>query len=71
MRPVAEKLSEELDAKVKCAEDVTGPSAKDMANELKEGEAGLLENVRFDPREEKNEESLAIELADLIGNEGI
>ena len=26
---------------------------------------------RFDPREEKNEESLAIELADLIGNEGI
>ena len=56
MRPVAEKLSEELDAKVKCAEDVTGPSAKDMANELKEGEAGLLENVRFDPREEKNEE---------------
>lgn len=71
MKPVAERLSEELDAKVKCAEDVTGPSAKDMANELKEGEAGLLENVRFDPREEKNEESLAIELADLIGNEGI
>lgn len=53
MKPVAERLSEELDAKVKCAEDVTGPSAKDMANELKEGEAGLLENVRFDPREEK------------------
>ena len=38
MKPVAERLSEELDAKVKCAEDVTGPSAKDMANELKEGE---------------------------------
>ena len=71
MKPVAEKLSEELDAKVKCAEDVTGPSAKDMANGLQEGEAGLLENVRFDAREEKNEESLAVELADLIGNDGI
>ena len=71
MRPVAEKLSEELDAKVKCAEDVTGPSAKDMANGLQEGEAGLLENVRFDAREEKNEDSLALELADLIGNDGI
>ncbi len=71
MKPVAKKLSEELNANVKCAEDVTGPSAKDMANGLQEGEAGLLENVRFDAREEKNEDSLAIELADLIGNEGI
>ena len=71
MKPVAEKLSEELNLNIKFAEDVTGPSAKNMAEKLQEGEAGLLENVRFDPREEKNEDSLSLELSDLIGNDGI
>ena len=71
MKPVAEKLSEELNLNIKFAEDVTGPSAKDMAEKLQEGEAGLLENVRFDSREEKNEDSLSLELSDLIGNDGI
>lgn len=71
LTPVAKKLSQELGKEVKCAEDVTGPSAKDMANRLQEGEAGLLENVRFDPREEQNDGSLAIELSELIGNDGV
>ena len=71
LTPVAKKLSQELGKEVKCAEDVTGPSAKDMANRLQEGEAGLLENVRFDPREEQNDDSLAIELSELIGNDGV
>lgn len=71
LSPVAARLSEKLGQDVKLAQDVTGQSAHDMANSLKDGEAGLLENVRFDPREEKNEDSLAVELADLIGTEGI
>ena len=71
LTPVAKKLSQELGKEVKCAEDVTGLSAKDMANRLQEGEAGLLENVRFDPREEQNDGSLAIELSELIGNDGV
>ncbi len=71
LAPVAQRLSEELGAQIKCAKDVTGQSAKDMANSLQEGEAGLLENVRFDPREEQNDDSLAVELSELIGNDGI
>ncbi len=71
LKPVATKLSEELGLNVKLAEDVTGNSAHEMADSLKEGEAGLLENVRFDPREEKNDDTLSLELSELIGEDGI
>ena len=72
LTPVAKKLSQELGKEVKCAEDVTGPSAKDMANRLQEGEAGLLENVRFEPGETKNDPELSkafASLADLYVND--
>ena len=65
LNPVAQRLSEELGKEVKFADDLTGNSAKSMISELKEGEAGLLENTRFDPRETKNEDTLSAELADL------
>lgn len=65
LSPVAERLSEELGKDVKFADDLTGDSARGMISELKEGEAGLLENTRFDPRETKNEDTLSVELADL------
>lgn len=71
MQPVAKRLSELLSTQVKCAQDVTGTSAKTMVENMKNGEVILLENVRFDSREEKNEESLAIEFAQLIGNNAI
>jgi len=71
LKPVANQLSEELGIEVKMANDVTGESAQKMASELEEGEVGLLENVRFDPREEKNDDTLAMELAALIGEDGI
>ena len=59
LNPVAERLSEELGKEVKFAGDTTGDSAKGMISELKEGEAGLVENTRFDPRETKNDETLS------------
>ena len=65
LSPVAQKLSEELGQEVKFADDLTGGSAKQMISELKAGEAGLLENTRFDPREEKNDDTLSAELSDL------
>ena len=65
LSPVAQRLSEELGTDVKFADDLTGVSAKQMINELKNGETGLLENTRFDPREEKNDDTLSLELADL------
>ncbi len=63
--PVAKELSKELGVEVKLADDVIGESAKSLAASLKEGEVMLLENVRFDAREEKNDESMAKELASL------
>lgn len=65
LKPVADELTEILDTDVKFASDVTGDSAKSATESLRDGEVALLENVRFDAREEKNDDSLAMELADL------
>lgn len=71
LQPVANELSQELNTQVKFANDVVGDSAKNMADSLKEGEVGLLENVRFEPGEEKNDDTLAIELSELVGENGV
>ena len=65
LAPVAKELSKELGKEVKLAEDVTGNSAKELTNNMKEGDIVLLENVRFDPREEKNDDTLSQEFASL------
>ncbi len=65
LAPIAKELSKELGIEVKLADDVIGESAKRLASNLKSGEVMLLENVRFDAREEKNDESMAKELASL------
>jgi phosphoglycerate kinase len=72
LAPVAKRLGELLEPesiKVHFASDVTGDSAQEAVQELDEGEVLLLENVRFDPREESKDdaerESLAEELAGL------
>ena len=65
LAPVAKELSNQLGKEVKLAEDVTGPSAKELTSNMKEGDVVLLENVRFDPREEKNDDEFSKELAAL------
>ncbi len=65
LKPVAEELQRLLKKEVKLAEDVTGPSARALTENMQSGDIVLLENVRFDPREEKNEESLSKEFASL------
>ena len=65
LRPVAEELTDLLNTDVKFATDTTGDSAKAVTAGLNDGDVALLENVRFDPREEKNDDTLAMELADL------
>lgn len=65
LAPVAEKLSELLGAKVEIASDVIGDDAKAKAAALKEGQAMLLENVRFHAEEEKNDPAFAKELASM------
>ena len=65
LAPVAERLAELLGQKVLFAADVVGEDAKAKAAALKPGEILLLENLRFDPREEKNDPAFARELADM------
>lgn len=72
MKPVAARLSELLGREVKMAQDVVGESAQTLAASLKEGEVLLLENVRFEPGETKNDPELAKKfaaLADLYVND--
>ena len=65
LAPVAKRLSEYLGFEVKLAKDIVGEDAKKLASEVKEGEAILLENVRFDAREEANDAVFSKELASL------
>ncbi len=65
LKPVCDRLNEDLDGKVTFAEDIIGPDAKAKVAALKPGEAVLLENVRFDAREEKNDPEFAKELASM------
>ena len=65
LAPVAKELSRLLGKEVKLANDIIGESAKGLVSNLKEGEAILLENVRFDKREEANDPEFAKELASL------
>ncbi len=62
---VAEELSRLLGKEVKLAKDVVGEDAKALAANLQEGEVMLLENVRFEPGEEKNDEELSKAFASL------
>ena len=65
LMPVAKRVSVLLGKKVKMAADIVGPSAQKLASELQPGEIMMLENVRFDKREEKNDPEFAKEMADL------
>jgi 3-phosphoglycerate kinase len=63
LKPVADRLNELLDGKVTLAADVVGPDAAAKVAALKDGEIVLLENVRFEPGEEKNDSGLSKKLA--------
>ena len=63
LKPVADRLNEYLNGKVTFAEDIVGEDAKAKVAALEGGCAVLLENVRFDARETKNNAEFAKELA--------
>lgn len=67
LAPVAKRLSELLGKDVIFTDDetVTGEKAKKIINNMKNGEMVLLENTRFRPEEEKNDETFSKELASL------
>ena len=63
LKPVAERLNQLLAGKVTMANDVIGEDAQKKVAALKNGEAVLLENVRFHKEEEKNDPEFAKKLA--------
>ena len=65
LTPAAKRLGELLGQDVKMAPDCIGPEVEAMANELKDGEVMVLENVRFHKGETKNDPEFAKQLAGL------
>jgi phosphoglycerate kinase len=65
LAPVADRLSELLHAPVRFVEETVGPRAEEAVAALKGGEVLLLENLRFDPGEEANDDAFARKLATL------
>ncbi|MDO4811053.1 MAG: phosphoglycerate kinase [Eubacteriales bacterium] len=63
--PVAKRLGELLGQDVIFASDIVGDDAKAKAASLQGGQIMLLENLRFDIREEKNDPSFAKELSSM------
>ena len=71
LKPVADRLNQELDGKVAFAADIIGDDAKAKIAAMKDGTCVLIENVRFDARETKNDPAFAKALADLAGEGGL
>jgi len=65
VRPAAKKLEELLGSPVAFALDCVGPGAEGQSKALRDGEVLVLENVRFHPEEEKNDEAFSKQLAAL------
>jgi phosphoglycerate kinase len=65
LQPAAKKLQELLGQPVAFALDCIGPGATGQSKALRDGEVLLLENVRFHPEEEKNDEAFSKQLASL------
>lgn len=65
LAPVAKRLRRLLGKDVIFAPDCVGPKVKNLVSQLKPGDVLLLENLRFHPEEEQNDESFAAELASL------
>jgi phosphoglycerate kinase len=65
LKPVADRLRELTGANVTLAPAVVGEEVSALADALREGDILVLENVRFEPGETKNDPALAQALADL------
>jgi phosphoglycerate kinase len=65
LRPVAKKLGDLLGAPVEFAADCVGAESEAKSRALAEGSVLLLENVRYHPEEEANDEAFSRQLAAL------
>jgi phosphoglycerate kinase len=65
LEPAAARLSELLGQDVMLPDDCIGDAPKKVVGDLRPGQVCLLENLRFHPEEEKNDEAFSRELASL------
>ncbi len=65
LSPVVMRLGRFLGKQVKAAKDCIGDEVKKLVSEMQPGDVLLLENLRFHPQEEKNDDAFAKELASL------
>ncbi|HPA15180.1 MAG TPA: phosphoglycerate kinase [Desulfobacterales bacterium] len=63
LSPVAKRLGRLLEKEVKMAPGCIGPDIKALVSGMVEGDVLLLENLRFHPEEEKNDDGFAKDLA--------
>jgi phosphoglycerate kinase len=63
LEPVAARLAELLDADVTLTDEPVGDGARKVVNDLRAGAVALLENLRFSPAEEANDEAFSRALA--------
>jgi phosphoglycerate kinase len=65
LRPAAQRLGELIQAPVQLAPGVVGDEVRAEADALRPGDVLMLENVRYEPGETKDDPALAHGLADL------
>ncbi len=65
LKPVCDVLSKIIEKDIKFIYDIAGAEAKEESNKLQNGGVLCLENLRFDTREEANDEQFAKSLAEL------
>lgn len=65
MAPIVDRLAELLGRDVQALDEVVGEDVRAVCEHVEPGEVVMLENLRFDPREERNDLAFAAELAAL------
>ncbi|HEY1551915.1 MAG TPA: phosphoglycerate kinase [Kofleriaceae bacterium] len=63
LEPIAAKLAELIGQDITLADEPVGDGARKVVSDLRDGQIGMLENLRFNPGEEANDETLARTLA--------
>ena len=63
LEPVAARLSELVDTEVALADEPVGDGARKVVSDLRDGQIAMLENLRWNPGEEANDETFARTLA--------
>ena len=63
--PIARRLQELLGRDIVLTRDLIGPEVAEVVDAMENGDIVLLENIRFDKREKKNDPAFARALADL------